>query len=60
MTKRAISRAARMMATATKRAMATDGNTTGNSYGKESGRHLTAGTMAMGMGMTQRTQPLAL
>jgi hypothetical protein len=46
-----MARRARVMGTATKRAMATDGNNTGNGYGKEpSGRAMVA-TMAMGMGM---------
>jgi hypothetical protein len=48
------------MAMAIKRVMATSGNTTGNVYNKEGGRHSTAATMAMGMGTAQRTQPLAL
>jgi hypothetical protein len=43
------------MATATKRAMATDGDNTSNGYRKESGGHLTAETM----GMAQRTRPAA-
>jgi hypothetical protein len=38
------------MATVTKRAMATDGNNTGNGYSKEASRQVTAATMAMGMG----------
>jgi hypothetical protein len=29
----------------------------GNDYGKEGGGHLMVATMAMGMGMVQRTQP---
>jgi hypothetical protein len=44
--KRAMARAARVMATATKMAMATDGNNSGNGYSKEGSRHLTAATMA--------------
>jgi hypothetical protein len=44
------------MATATKRVMATNGNNTGNGYGKEGGRRLMAATM----GMAGRTHPLAL
>jgi hypothetical protein len=51
-----MARAARAMAMATKRVMATNGNNTGNGYGKEGGRHL---MLAM-MGMVQRTYPLAL
>ncbi len=34
-----MARAARVMATATKMAMATDGNNTGNCYGKEGGNN---------------------
>ncbi len=49
-------RAARVMVTATKRVMATNGDNTGNGYGKEGGGRL---TVAM-MGTVQRTQPLAL
>jgi hypothetical protein len=44
------------MAMATKRAMATDGDNTGNCYGKEGGGCSTAATR----GTTQRTWPLAL
>jgi hypothetical protein len=55
-TKRAMTRAARAMVTATKRAMATDGNHMGNRFGKEGGRHSTAVTM----GMAQRTRQLGL
>ncbi len=46
----------RVMAQATKRAMATNGDNMGNGYGKEGGRHSTAAMM----GMVQRTWPLAL
>ncbi len=48
--KRAMMRLARVMAMATvmKRAMATDGNNTGNGDGKEGGEQATAATMAMG------------
>jgi hypothetical protein len=46
----------RAMPKATKRVMATDGDSTGNGYGKEGGGH---STMVM-MGMAQRTHPLAL
>ncbi len=55
-------RVAGVMATATKRAMAINGNNSGNYYGKEAGGQATAATMAMGMGMgmTQRTWPLTL
>jgi hypothetical protein len=45
----------RAMATATKRVMATDGDSTGNGYGKEGGGRLTAVTM----GTAQRTHLLA-
>jgi hypothetical protein len=47
--KRVMARAARVMATATKRAMVTNGDNMGNCYGQESGRHLTAATIAMGL-----------
>jgi hypothetical protein len=40
--------------------MATNSNNMGNGYGKEGDRRLTAATMAMGMGMVQRTWLLAL
>jgi hypothetical protein len=43
------------MATATKRAMATDGDNMGNGYGDEVSRQATAVTMAMRMGTVQRT-----
>ncbi len=56
MTKRVMARAARAMATGTKMAMATNGNNTGNCYGKEGGRHLTVATM----GTAQRTRLLRL
>ncbi len=49
-------RAARAMATATKRAMATDGNNMGNGYGKEGDRR----SMAEMMGMARKTRPLML
>ncbi len=39
MTKRRMARAGRAMTTATKRAMATDGNNTGNCYSKEGGNN---------------------
>ncbi len=51
-----MARAARAMVTATKRAMATNGNNMGNGYGKEGDGHL----MAVTMGMAQRTWLLAL
>jgi hypothetical protein len=52
----AMARAARAMATATKRAMATDGDNTGHGYGEEDdGR-----SMATTMGTARRTRPLAL
>ncbi len=44
-TKRAMARAARVKATATKRVMATNGDNTGNGYGKEGGGCLTVATM---------------
>jgi hypothetical protein len=55
-------RAARamVMATATKRAMATDGNNMGNGYGKEASGQAMAATMAMGMGTVQRSWLLTL
>ncbi len=52
--------ALRAMATATKRAIATDSDNAGNGYGKEAGRQATVATMAMGMGTGQRTWPLTL
>ncbi len=55
-----MARLARVMATATKRAMATDGNNMGNGYGKEPSGQAMAATMAMGMGTMQRTWPLML
>jgi hypothetical protein len=48
------------MATATKRAIATNGNNTGNSYGKEASGQATVATMGMGMGTVQRTWLLML
>jgi hypothetical protein len=48
------------MATATKRAMVTNGDNTGNGYGKEGDGRLMAATMAMGMGKAQRTGPFKL
>jgi hypothetical protein len=68
-------RVARAMATATKRAMATNGNTvsmamkrtmatdgdnTGNGYNEEAGGQATVATMAMAMGTVRRTWPLML
>jgi hypothetical protein len=58
--KRAMTRAARVIAMATKRAMVSNGDNMGNGYGKEGGGHLTAATMAMVMGTAQRTWLLAL
>ncbi len=46
----------RLMATTTKKAMATDGDNTGNGYGKVSGGRLTAAAM----GMAQRKLHLML
>jgi hypothetical protein len=48
------------MATVTKRAIATNGDNTGNGYGKEGGGRATVVTMTMGMGMAQRTCLLML
>jgi hypothetical protein len=48
------------MATATKRAMATEGDNMGSGNSKESGRQVMAATMAMGRGTAQRTWPLTL
>jgi hypothetical protein len=53
--KRAMARAARVMALATKRAKATNGNNTDNGYGKEGGGR----SIAAMMGTVQRTWPLA-
>jgi hypothetical protein len=50
-------RAARSMATAPKKTMATDSDNMGNGYGKEGGGGFTAKTMTMGMEMAQRTWP---
>ncbi len=50
----------RAMATATKRALATNHNNMGNGYSKEGGGPLMAVVMAMGMGTAQRTWPLVL
>jgi hypothetical protein len=54
--KRAMARVARVMAMATKRAMATNGNNTDNGYCEEGDGRLTAATR----GTARRTQPLAL
>jgi hypothetical protein len=51
-----MARAARAMAMATKRVMATNGNNIDNGYSKEGGGRLMAATM----GTAQRTHPLAL
>ncbi len=48
------------MAMATKWAMGTNGDNLSNGYGKDAGGQATAETMAMGMGMAQRTWPLTL
>jgi hypothetical protein len=60
--KRAMMRAARAMAMtmATKRAMATNGNNTGNGYGKEASGQATTAIMAMGMGTARRAWLLTL
>ncbi len=42
-----MARAARAMATATKRVMATNGDNTGNGYGKEGGGRSTVATLGM-------------
>ncbi len=55
-----MARVARAMAMATKRAMATNGNNTGNGYGKEASGQAMVATMAMGRGTVQRTLPLML
>jgi hypothetical protein len=54
--KRTMARAARVMATATKRAMATNGDNMDNGYCKEDDGRSTAVTR----GMAQRTWPLVL
>jgi hypothetical protein len=59
-TKRAMATDGDTVSTATKRAMATDGNNMGHSYGEEAGGQATAATMAMGMGTVQRIWPLML
>ncbi len=51
-----MARAARAMATATKRVMVTNGDNTGNGSGEEGGGRLTA----VMMGTAQRTHPLVL
>jgi hypothetical protein len=55
-----MAREARVMATVTKRVMRTDGDNTDYGYGEEIGRQATAATMAMGMGMMQKTWALML
>ncbi len=55
-TKTAMARAARVMAMAMKRVMATNGDNTDNGYCKEDDRRLTAETR----GTAQRTLPLML
>jgi hypothetical protein len=45
-----MARVARALAMAMKRAMATNGDNMGNSYGKETSGQATTATMAMGMG----------
>jgi hypothetical protein len=52
-----MARVDRVMATATERVMATNGD---NSYGKEARGRATVATMGMGMGTVQRTWPLML
>ncbi len=56
----AMMRVARSMAIATKRAMATGSDNTGNGNGKEGGERATVATIAMRMGTAQRTWPLTL
>jgi hypothetical protein len=46
------------MVTATKRAMATNGDNTGNGNSKEGGEQATAATMAMGRGVAQFSSTL--
>jgi hypothetical protein len=60
--KKAMMRAARViaMATVTKRLVATDGDNMGNGYGEEASGQAMVATMAMGIGMAQRTWPLTL
>ncbi len=48
------------MATVTKRLVATDGDNMGNGYGEEASGQAMVATMAMGIGMAQRTWPLTL
>ncbi len=55
-----MARAARAMATATKRTMMTNGDNMGNGYGKDGGGSLMVATMLMGMGTAQRTWLLTL
>jgi hypothetical protein len=59
-TKRAMATNGNTMSTATKMAMATNGNTMGIGYGEEAGGQATAVTMAMGMGTAQRIWLLTL
>ncbi len=56
MTKRVMAMMARVMVTATERAMVTDGNTTDNGHGKEGDGHL----MVAMMGTAQKTRLLTL
>jgi hypothetical protein len=55
-----VSKRALVMGTVTKRAMATDGDNTGNGDGKEGGEQATAATVAMGRGTARRTWLLTL
>jgi hypothetical protein len=56
--KRATARAARAMVTATKRAIATNYDNTGNGYGEED--DVCSMSMATMTGMARRLRPLAL
>ena len=59
-TKRAMATNGNTMSTVMKRAMATSGDKTSNGYGEEAGGQATAATMAVGMGTVQRTWLLML
>ncbi len=54
-TKRMMKTDGNTMSTATKRAMANNGDNRGNGYGDEAGMQAMAATMAMRMGTAQRT-----
>ena len=59
-TKRMMKTDGNTMSTATKRAMANNGDNRGNGYGDEAGMQAMAATMAMRMGTAQRTWLLML